>query len=85
MAQKLMNLAFEGFGVGLGFLAALAVYMIVGLVFFIPGFVLFQNEKKKTEANTTVQGVGIGLMILGVVIMGGAGLSVLAESVSDLF
>jgi hypothetical protein len=85
MAQKLKNLAYEGFGVGLGFLAALAVYMVVGLLFFIPGFFLFQGEKGKLEKNTVAQGTGIVLMVIGVIIMGGAGLSVLLDSLGDVF
>lgn len=84
MSRKLKNLAIEGFGVGLGFLAALAVYMIAGLIFFIPGFLLVNGEKGKREKNTAVEAVGIILMVVGVVIMGGAGLGYLLDSLSDM-
>lgn len=84
MAAKLKNLAYEGFGVGLGFLGALAVYMLVGLLFFIPGFMLLANEKKKVEKNTALQALGISLMILGVIVMGGAGLGLVADSLGDM-
>jgi hypothetical protein len=84
MAQKLKNLVFEGFGVGLGFLAALVVYMIVGLLFFVPGFLMYQAEQKKQDKSAATQGFSILLMAIGVIIMGGAGLGVLLDSLSDL-
>jgi hypothetical protein len=82
--RRLKNLAFEGFGVGIGFLAALAVYVFFGMLFFIPGFVLVANERGKVEKNTAVQGAGIALMIIGVIIMGGAGIGAVIDSIGDM-
>jgi hypothetical protein len=83
-SRRLKNLAFEGFGVGIGFLAALAIYVLLGMIFFIPGFILVANERKKVEKNTALQGLGIALMILGVIIMGGAGIGVVMDSIGDI-
>jgi hypothetical protein len=58
--------------------------MVIGLVFFIPGFLLLNGEKGKKEKNTALQGLGIALMAIGVVVMGGAGLGVLLENLSDM-
>jgi hypothetical protein len=82
---SLKNLAREGFGVGIGFLAAFAVYIFFGLLFFIPGFVLFTNEQKKRDRSDTVLALSAILMLIGVVIMGGIGLGMLLDNVSELF
>jgi hypothetical protein len=83
--MSLKNLAYQGFGTALGVFAALALYMLVGLLFFIPGFLLFSKEEKKTNKSTVVLGFAIVLMLFGVILMGGAGLSFLLDDVSDLF
>jgi hypothetical protein len=78
------NIVREGFGVGLGFLASLMVYIFFGMLFFIPGFILYMQEKKKGEKANTVQIVGVILMGVGVIIMGGVGFSTLVGEVSDM-
>jgi ABC-type Mn2+/Zn2+ transport system permease subunit len=78
------NIVREGFGVGLGFLASLMVYLFFGMLFFIPGFILYMQEKKKGEKASTIQIVGVILMALGVIIMGGLGFSTLVGEVSDM-
>jgi ABC-type Mn2+/Zn2+ transport system permease subunit len=78
------NIVREGFGVGLGFLASLMVYLFFGMLFFIPGFILYMQEKKKGEKASTIQIVGVILMALGVIIMGGLGFSTLIGEVSDM-
>ena len=82
---KLINLAREGFGLSLGFLLGVAVYVFVGMLFFVPGYFLFMGERKKGErANTINQGFGIFLMVLGVIITGGLGFGILLDSLSDM-
>lgn len=78
------NIVREGFGVGIGFLASLMVYLFFGMLFFIPGFILYNQEKKKGEKGTTLQIVGVVLMAIGVVIMGGVGFNTLISDVGDM-
>ena len=85
MAAKLKNLIYEGFGVGLGMLAAFVVYILIGMVFFIPGFLMYMKEQKKQQKNTTVQGIALVLMLIGVAIMGGLGCGALLNDASDFF
>lgn len=82
---SIKSLAREGFGVGIGLFAAFAVYLFFGLLFFIPGFVLFTQEQKKREKNTGTLVLSYILMGVGVILMGGLGFGVLLESASDLF
>ena len=84
-STKLMNLAREGFGLSLGFLLGVALYVFIGMLFFIPGYFLFMGEQKKGDkANTINQALGIFLMILGVVVTGGIGFGILLDSLSDM-
>jgi len=78
------NIVREGFGVGLGFLASLMVYLFFGMLFFIPGFILYLQEKKKGEKASSIQIVGIILMAVGVIIMGGVGFSTLVGGINDM-
>jgi ABC-type Mn2+/Zn2+ transport system permease subunit len=78
------NIVREGFGVGLGFLASLMVYIFFGMLFFIPGFILYVQEKKKGEKSSSLQILGVVLMAIGVIIMGGVGFSTLVGDISDM-
>ena len=84
MARNFKNIVREGFGVGLGFLASLIVYLFFGMLFFIPGFVLYTQEKKKGEKASTSQIIGVVLMAIGVIIMGGTGFNTLVGDISDM-
>ena len=84
MARSFKNIVREGFGVGLGFLASLMVYLFFGMLFFIPGFVLYTQEKKKGEKASTSQIIGVVLMAIGVIIMGGTGFNTLVGDISDM-
>lgn len=80
-----MNLAREGFGLSLGFLLGVALYVFVGMLFFVPGYFLFMGERKKGAGASDVnKGFGIFLMVLGVVITGGLGFGILLDSLSDM-
>lgn len=78
------NIVREGFGVGLGFLASLMVYLFFGMLFFIPGFILYSQEKKKGSKSSSLQIVGVILMAIGVIIMGGVGFSTLVGGINDM-
>ena len=84
MARSFKNIVREGFGVGLGFLASLMVYLFFGMLFFIPGFILYVQEKKKGEKSSSLQILGVVLMAIGVIIMGGVGFSSLVGDISDM-
>jgi ABC-type Mn2+/Zn2+ transport system permease subunit len=78
------NIVREGFGVGLGFLASVMVYLFFGMLFFIPGFILYVQEKKKGNKASSIQIIGVVLMAVGVIIMGGVGFSTLVGDISDM-
>ena len=63
-----MNTIKNAFSSGLGIFGAQAAYMIVGLLFFIPGYMFRESP------------FGIACMFIGVCIMGGPGLMQLLES-----
>lgn len=71
-----------GFGISVGMFLAQMIFILIGLVFFIPGYLMFKKADK--EKSTGSQIGGIVLMGLGVVVMGGAGLGILMDSVGDM-
>lgn len=77
------NLAATGFGLSFGIFGAQIIFFLLGLAFFIPGYLMFQENKKSGNKDS---GKNIGAIILigiGVVIMGGFGFGVLLESLND--
>lgn len=85
MVASMRNLITTGFGVGLGAFAALMVYMVIGLVFFVPGFILYKKAQRANETDSTERIFSVILMGIGVVVMGGVGLGMLMENVGDMF
>jgi uncharacterized membrane protein YuzA (DUF378 family) len=81
----LRSLVKTGFGLGLGVMAAQIVFLIIGAAFFIPGFILFTRQKKKTDKNSTEQISGIVLMGIGALIMGGLGFSYFMDDLGSMF
>jgi hypothetical protein len=84
MANSFKNLFKAGFGIGLGLYAAQIVFLLLGMIVFFPGYLMYQ-QKQKENAPDSEKILAFGLMILGVVLMGGAGFTILAESASDFF
>ena len=84
MARNFKNIVREGFGVGLGCLASIMVYLFFGMLFFIPGLVLYTQEKKKGEKSSALQIVGVVLMLIGVIIMGGTGFNTVMGDIGDM-
>ena len=84
MANSMKNLFKTGFGLGLGVMAAQIVFILFGMLFFIPGYLMY-NKQKTTDSNSSEQIIGIVLMIIGVVIMGGLGFGLLMDDLGDMF
>jgi hypothetical protein len=84
-AGSMRNLITTGFGVGLGAFAALMVYIVIGLIFFVPGFILYKQSQRRGETDSAERIFSVILMGIGVVVMGGVGLGMLMENVGDMF
>ena len=76
------NLVKTGFGLIVGVFLAQMIIMLIGIFFFIPGYMLFKKGDKEKSDGSKIGGVV--LMGLGVVIMGGVGFGLLMDSVGDL-
>ncbi len=85
MANSLKSLVKTGFGLGLDLFLAQILFLLLGMIFFLPGYNLYKQGSMKENASDTTQMTGILLMVLGVVLMGGAGFGLLMESAGDLF
>jgi riboflavin transporter FmnP len=80
---KLKSLIKTGFGIGIGVIAAQMIFILLGLAFFVPGYIMFKKEKKDTTSGNAIG--GIILMGIGVVLMGGVGLGLFINEIDDLF
>ena len=85
MANSFKNLVKTGFGLGLGLFASQIVFILFGLLFFVPGFVMFTNARRTSEKGSSGQIGGLVLMGIGVVIMGGFGLGLFLGDLEDMF
>jgi hypothetical protein len=74
-----------GFGLGIGLSLANIVFILIGMLFFIPGFILFRSSSSDKEKGNNSQIGGIVLMGIGVIIMGGMGFGFLLDSIGDIF
>jgi uncharacterized iron-regulated membrane protein len=81
--NTLKSLIKTGFGLSIGVFVAQMIFMIIGVVFFIPGFMMWNTESKKFVKDTARQTGAIVLMAFGVIIMGGVGFGILMNSVSE--
>jgi hypothetical protein len=84
MANSFKNLFKAGFGIGLGLYAAQLVFLLLGMIVFFPGYLMYQ-QKQKENAPDSEKVFAFGLMIVGVVLMGGAGFTLLLETAGDFF
>jgi len=83
---KLKSLIKTGFGLGIGVIAAQMIFILLGLAFFVPGYIMFNKEKKGNKDTTSANAIGgIILMGFGVVLMGGVGLGLFINEIDDLF
>ena len=79
---SMRNLVKTGFGISVGMFLAQMIFLLIGMVFFIPGYLMFAKADKEKSSGSKVG--GILLMGLGVVVMGGAGFGILMDSVGDM-
>lgn len=84
MANSIKNLIKTGFGLGIGVYAAQLVFLLLGMIVFFPAYVSYK-EKQKANASDSQKIMPFVFMILGVVLMGGAGFGILADSAGDFF
>ena len=80
MANSMKNLIKTGFGLGIGIMASQIIFLIIGAALFIPGYVMY-NQNKKDKSNQTVPLV---LMGIGVIIMGGFGFGIFLSYLEDI-
>ena len=73
----------QGFGLGIGFISAQVIFIFVGILFFIPGYLLFVSQENKTDPTVSKQISGLVLMLLGVVLAGGIGFGFLIDAIGD--
>jgi hypothetical protein len=79
---SMRNLVKTGFGISVGIFLAQMIFMLIGMVFFIPGYIMFVKADKEKSSGSQIG--GIILMGLGVVMMGGAGFGFLVNSIGDM-
>ena len=73
----------QGFGLGIGFISAQVIFSFVGILFFIPGYLLFISQENKTDPTVSKQISGLVLMLLGVLLAGGIGFGFLIDAIGD--
>ena len=81
---SMKSLIKTGFGLGIGLSLANIIFILIGMAFFIPGYLMFKKASSDKEASASQIG-GMVLMALGVVIMGGLGFGALLDSAGDMF
>ena len=79
---SMRNLVKTGFGISVGMFLAQMIFLLIGMVFFIPGYLMFKKSDKEKSSGSQIGGVV--LMGIGVVVMGGAGFGLLMDSVGNM-
>ena len=74
-----------GFGLGIGFIGAQFVFLLIGAAFFIPGFILYRKEEEKGNKGSSEQILGIALMGIGSLLMLGLGFGIFLSDLEDMF
>jgi hypothetical protein len=80
---SMKSLVKTGFGISVGMFLAQIIFILIGMVFFIPGYILFTKSSDKDTSSDSKTG-GIILMGVGVVVMGGVGFGILMDSIGDM-
>lgn len=81
---SIMNSIKTGFGLGTGFQLSVMLFMLLGFLFFLPGYVLFKREQDAGRKGSTTLIAGVVLMGIGVIIMGGFGFSMLMDGIKNI-
>jgi uncharacterized membrane protein len=80
---SMKSLIKTGFGISIGVFFAQMIFIFIGIIFFIPGYlILSKSSSDENKSNQSKVG-GIILMVIGVIIMGGAGFGLLMDSIGD--
>jgi len=82
---SMRSLVKTGFGISIGMFLAQMIFILIGMAFFIPGFILLKKSSSDKNETSGSQIGGVVLMALGVIIMGGLGFGFLLDSVGDMF
>jgi hypothetical protein len=85
MPNSFKNIVKTGFGLGLGLFASQIIFILFGLLFFIPGFIMVSKARDSKQKGSSEQIGGLVLMGIGVVIMGGLGLGLFLGDLEDMF
>lgn len=81
--NSLRSLVKTGFGLSIGFMLGHILFIVIGLAFFIPGYILYMKNKKSPDSTNKI--FSIILMAIGVIIMCGLGFSSLLNNMGDMF
>jgi len=81
---SMRSLVKTGIGISVGMFLAQMIFILIGMVFFIPGYIMFTKSSSDKDKSDGSQTGGIILMGLGVIVMGGAGLGILIDSIGDM-
>jgi hypothetical protein len=81
---SIMNSFKQGLGLGLGFHVSVIVFLLIGFLFFLPGYILFKGEQTAGKKGSAKEITGIVLMAVGVIITGGFGFSFLIDGINEL-
>ena len=82
-SNSLRGLIKTGFGLSIGLMLGQILFILLGLAFFVPGYMLYMKDKKSPDS--TNKSLSIALMVIGVIIMGGLGFGFLLDNMSDMF
>jgi len=81
------EIAYTSFGVGLGFMASIVVYTFLGMLLFVPGFILLKKEQRKSKElqSDSIKIVAYVLMGMGMIIGLGLGAGVFFNELGGEF
>jgi len=80
-SMSMKSLIKTGFGIGIGVSLSQMVFLLIGLAFFIPGYLMYSKKSDKNSSGSKTG--GIILMVVGVVLMGGIGFGTLLDAITD--
>lgn len=80
-SMSLKSLIKTGFGIGIGVSLSQMIFILIGLAFFIPGYLMYSKKSDKNDSGSKTS--GIILMVVGVVLMGGIGFGTLLDAITD--
>jgi hypothetical protein len=83
-SPTLKSLVKLGFGVGIGVALSRVIFILIGLAFFIPGYIMFSKGSSDKNKSSGSRVGGIVLMGIGMAIMGGLGFGILMDSIGDM-